>query len=76
MSGTYERLDRRREALQLAELRLERVGKRELELVQEGERILAHHDDELRLDDVQLALQPRPRLLGVLAVANLSAFVP
>ena len=29
--------------------------------------VLAHHDDELRLDDVQLARQQRPRLLLVLA---------
>jgi len=63
--GHVERLNRRREPLQLAECRFERVGQRKLELVQERERRLAHYDHELRLDDVQLAGEPRPRLLRV-----------
>src|SRR5215217_518415 len=63
--GHVERLNRRREPLQLTERRFERVGQRELELVQERKRRLAHHHHELRLDDVQLAREPRLRLLGV-----------
>ena len=48
-------------------LRVERIRERERERVQEGERLLAHHDEELRLDDVQLAHEPRPGLLRILA---------
>ena len=71
-----ERLDRRRELLQLAELRLDRLRERELEVVQECERVLAHHDDELRLDDVQLARQPAARLVVGGAVGELDAVRP
>src|SRR5262249_26275275 len=44
-----ERLDRRREPLDLPGRPLEPVSERELDAVQELERVLAHHDDELRL---------------------------
>ena len=37
------------------------------ELVQERERVVAHHDDQLRLHDPQLAREPRPRLVLVAA---------
>src|SRR5205823_10674105 len=50
--GRIERLDRRSERLPLALRRLERAREREAEGVQERERLLAHDDDELRLDDV------------------------
>ena len=76
MSGTDERLDRRREPLQLAELGLDRLPERELEVVQERERVLAHDDDELRLDDVQLPGQPPACLLVVGAFRELDAVRP
>ena len=62
-----ERLDRGRKALQRAELGLHRHGERELERVEELQRRLAHHDHELRLDDVELAHEPRLRLVLVAA---------
>ena len=55
MSGTTSASIVAREALQALDARVERIGEREVELVDEAERLLAHHDDELRLDDVQLA---------------------
>ena len=55
--------------------RLERPRERELEPVQELERVLAHHDDELRLDDAQLAPQPLAASAQV-AAGELDAFVP
>ncbi len=42
------------------------VGEREAKLVQELDRALAHDDDELGLDDVDLACQPRRRVRGIL----------
>ena len=42
---------------QLAEPLLDRRREREGERVHELERVVAHHDDELRLDDVQLPRQ-------------------
>ena len=75
MSGTYEHLHGRRPFLQRPELRLELAGERELEPVQERERVLAHDDDELRLDDVQLADEERPRLVVAL-VGELEAVRP
>src|SRR5262249_938363 len=57
-----ERLDRRREPLELALLRLERRREREGQLVDEGDRRLAHYDEQLRLADVQLPRQPGLRL--------------
>ena len=53
-----ERLDRRRQVLDDAELVLERLRQREVEAVDDGERVLAHHDHDLGLHDVQLAQQP------------------
>ena len=44
--------------------------------VQELERVLAHHDDELRLDDPQLAAQPVARRAPRSQPANLTQFVP
>src|SRR5204863_9742858 len=66
--GDDQRLDRRREPLQLAGLRLDGIAQWEIEAVQELPRRLAHHHDELRLDDVQLPRQPGPGLFGILAV--------
>src|SRR5439155_2684546 len=65
--GDYERLDRGGEPLQLAEAPGQPSRERELEAVHERERVLAHHDDELRLDDVQLAHEERARVLLALA---------
>src|SRR5712692_6981355 len=61
--GDDERLDRRGEALELAHAPVERSRERELEPVHERERVVAHHDEQLRLDDVQLADQ-EPACLG------------
>ena len=47
--------------------RVELVGEREAERVDELDRRLAHQHEQLRLDDVQLAGQPRRRLLEALA---------
>ena len=52
---------------------LDRLRERELEVVQERERVLAHHDDQLRLDDVQLARQPAARLVVGGAAGELDA---
>ncbi len=48
------------------------ASQRERDGVQEGECLLAHHDDELRLHDVQFAHEKRPRLFLV-AVGELQA---
>ena len=58
MSGTASASIVGREALELAQLRLDRGREREADAVQELERVLAHHDEQLRLDDPQLAPQP------------------
>ena len=71
----YERIDRRRELLQLALGRLDLSRERELHRVEERDRRLAHDDDQLRLHDVQLAEEKGPRLLLV-AVGELQAVRP
>src|SRR3954466_445271 len=60
--GAHERLDRRREMLELANLSLERTRQRAPELVREPQRVLAHDDEQLRLDDPELPREPRARL--------------
>src|SRR5438094_7844332 len=60
-----ERLHRRGEALELARLVLHGIRKRKLERVEEADRALAHRDDQLRLDDVELSREVRPRLVLV-----------
>src|SRR5205823_10896565 len=61
--GNDQRLDRRGEALEPADLRLQGIGEWELDLVQESQRVVAHDDDELRLHDVELAREERPGFL-------------
>src|SRR5206468_1584779 len=58
-----QRLNRRSPVLERAQVGLELGRERELERVQERERVLAHDDDELRLDDVQLANEEGAGLL-------------
>ena len=43
------------------------IRQREVELVQEAQRVVSHRDDQLRLHDVQLAREHRARLLRLLA---------
>ena len=74
--GADERVDRRREGLELARLRLHLLAEREVEPVEEAERVLAHADDELRLDDVQLAGEPLARRSSGSAPSNFRQFVP
>ena len=61
-----ERLDGGREPLDALGGGIEPVGEREVEPVQEVDRALSHHDEQLRLHDVQLAAQPGGRVVGVL----------
>ena len=61
MSGTASASIVGREALELAQLRLDRRSRAGTRAVQELERVLAHHDEQLRLDDPQLAPQPLRR---------------
>ena len=42
------------------------IGERECQLVEEADRLRSHHDDQLRLHDMDLPRQPRCRLLVVL----------
>src|SRR6188472_1985134 len=63
-----ERLDRRRQLLQSARARLERLRERELETVQQGERLVAHDDDKLRLHYVKLPEEEALALLDGLAL--------
>src|SRR5437763_8664637 len=56
--GNEQRLGRGREALEFSDLRPQRIREREPELVEELQGLVAHDDDQLRLDDVQLALEP------------------
>ena len=53
--------------LQLSERGLELARERELHRVEELAGRLAHHDDELRLDDVELAREEGARLVLVAA---------
>src|SRR5439155_504736 len=62
-----EPLDRGRELLELALDQRELAREREADRVEEGDRGHAHRDHELRLNDVQLAEEERPRLLLVTA---------
>jgi hypothetical protein len=71
-----QRLDRRGEVLQVAEDSPHLARQRELHRVQEGDRLLAHDYDELRLHDVQLAPEPATRLLLVVGVPELEAVRP
>ena len=73
--GDVERLDGRRPVLDCAHLGLDRAREREIERIQEGECLFTHHDDELRLDDVQLADEERPGLVLVF-VGELEAVRP
>ena len=49
------------------EPRLDVIAQREVELVEEAQRVVAHRDDQLRLHDVQLAREHRARLLRLLS---------
>src|SRR5204863_8577528 len=73
--GRDEPLDRRRELLELALDQRELACEREAGRVEEGDRGLAHRDDELGLNDVQLAQEEGPRLLLV-AAGELEAVRP
>ena len=71
-SGTYERVDRRRELLDHAGRRAATgLRERDVEVVEHGERVLAHHDDDLRLDDRELLDDARDaRRVGQRRVAD------
>ena len=62
MSGTYERVDRGRERLDLAGPVLDRAGERQRELVERRERVVAHDHDDLGLHDRDLLDQARDAL--------------
>ena len=63
----HDRLDRRRVPVDDSQLALaEWIGERERQLVEEADRLRAHHDDQLRLHDVELPREPRRRLRVVL----------
>ena len=47
--------------------RLDGIRERKVQLVQETQRVVSHRDDQLRLDDVQLAREHRARLLRLLS---------
>jgi len=66
--GRHEGLDRRGQALHDADLGRERLSQRQVEAVHDRERVLAHHDHDLGLHDVQLAQEPhRIDAIGELA---------
>src|SRR4249920_823638 len=71
--GRHERCDRGRESLDdTRRRRVELVRERERETVEELDAAIPHRDDELRLDDVELAHEP-PRRVGRILRSELEA---
>src|SRR6266566_5435563 len=73
--GDYQYLDRCSETLQLARFVLHRIGKREVDRVEELDDALSHRHDQLRLHDVQFAGEEGTRLI-LLTVRELEAIRP